>query len=114
MLNNKISIRRINLQFPTVYFDIINDSRIKGIHIISDLYNEELQLKEVTFLIIIRLIENAIIYLNKFDEQAANSSLEWAIQFWKSQREAFPTTNRSKCRACESKKECKQFAVNDF
>ena len=53
-------------------------------------------------------IENAVIYLNKFDEQEAESSLEWAIQFWKSQREAIPTTNQYKCRTCEYREECKQ------
>jgi len=52
-------------------------------------------------------IENAVIYLNKFDEQEAESSLEWAIQFWKGQREAIPTTNQYKCRICEYKEECK-------
>jgi CRISPR/Cas system-associated exonuclease Cas4 (RecB family) len=53
-------------------------------------------------------IENAVIYLNKFDEQAAQSSLEWAIQFWKGQREAISTTNPNKCRNCEYKEECKK------
>jgi len=53
-------------------------------------------------------IENAVIYLNKFDEQEAESSLEWAIQFWKAQRDAISTTNRNKCRVCEYKEECKE------
>ena len=51
-------------------------------------------------------IENAVIYLNKFDEQVAESSLDWAIQFWKSQREATLTTNHSKCIVCEYKEKC--------
>ena len=53
-------------------------------------------------------IENAVIYLNKFDEQEAESSLEWAIQFWKGQREAIQTSNHSKCRICEYEEECKR------
>ena len=53
-------------------------------------------------------IENAIVYLNKFDEQEAKSSLEWAIQFWKKQREAISTTNHNKCRVCEYEEECKR------
>ena len=53
-------------------------------------------------------IDNAVIYLNKFDEQEAESSLEWAIQFWKGQREAISTSNNNKCRVCEYEKECKQ------
>ena len=53
-------------------------------------------------------IENAVIHLNKFDEQEAESSLEWAIEFWKGQREAISTTNRNKCRICEYQEECKR------
>ena len=53
-------------------------------------------------------IENAIIYLNKFDEKEAESSLDWAIQFWKAQREAIKATNRNKCRVCEYEEECKK------
>jgi len=53
-------------------------------------------------------IENAVIYLNKFDQQEAESSLDWAIQFWKSQREATSTTNLNKCRICEYQEECKR------
>jgi len=50
--------------------------------------------------------EKAVIYLNKFDPEEAESSLNWAIQFWKNQREATPTSNPNKCRTCEYKKEC--------
>ncbi len=53
-------------------------------------------------------IENAVIYLNKFDEQDAEASLDWAIEFWKAQREAISTTNRNKCRICEYREECKK------
>jgi CRISPR/Cas system-associated exonuclease Cas4 (RecB family) len=53
-------------------------------------------------------IENAVIYLNKFDEHAAQSSLEWALQFWKGQRAAISTTNPKKCRNCEYREECKR------
>ncbi len=53
-------------------------------------------------------IENAVIYLNRFDEEAAKSSLEWALQYWKGQREAISTTNPNKCRNCEYKEECKE------
>jgi len=54
-------------------------------------------------------IDNAVVYLNKFDEQEAKSSLEWAIQFWKGQREAISTTNRNKCRICEYEEKCKDW-----
>jgi len=53
-------------------------------------------------------IENAVVYLNKFDEQEAQSSLDWAMEFWKCQREAISTTNLNKCRICEFREECKK------
>ena len=53
-------------------------------------------------------IENAVIYLNKFDEQEAKSSLDWAIQFWKGKREAISTVNHNKCKVCEYEEECKK------
>jgi CRISPR/Cas system-associated exonuclease Cas4 (RecB family) len=56
-------------------------------------------------------IENAVIYVNKFDEEVAQSSLEWALKFWKGQREAISTTNPNKCRNCEYKQECKRLIL---
>ena len=53
-------------------------------------------------------IENAIVYMNEFDEKEAKASLEWAIQFWKKQREAISTKNSNKCRVCEYEQECKK------
>jgi len=50
--------------------------------------------------------ENARIYLNKFDQIEAERDLDWAIEFWKKQREAIPTRNPNKCRSCEYKMEC--------
>ena len=54
-------------------------------------------------------IENATIYLNKFDEEQAKASLEWALEFWKKQRDAICTTNHYKCRICESEEHCEKF-----
>jgi CRISPR/Cas system-associated exonuclease Cas4 (RecB family) len=51
-------------------------------------------------------VENAIIYLNKFDEKIASSSLDWAIEFWKGKREAISTKNQNKCRVCEYFEQC--------
>ena len=53
-------------------------------------------------------IDNAVIYLNKFDSEEAKTSVDWAIQFWKAQREAISTSNRNKCRVCEYEEECKE------
>lgn len=54
-------------------------------------------------------IENATIYLNKFDEEQAKASLEWALEFWKKQRDAICTTNHYKCRICEYEEHCEKF-----
>jgi len=51
-------------------------------------------------------IENAVVYLDKFDEKEAVASLDWAIQFWKGEREAISTSNPNKCRVCEYQDQC--------
>ena len=58
--------------------------------------------------------ENAVIYLKKFNPEEAELSLDWAIEFWKSQREAIPTTNPNKCRTCEYNEECKPSIFNEL
>jgi hypothetical protein len=52
-------------------------------------------------------VENAVVYLNKFDEKEACASLDWAIEFWKGKRESIQTRNRNKCRVCEYYNQCK-------
>jgi len=51
-------------------------------------------------------VENARIYVNKFDQNEAEQDLDWAIEFWKKQREAIPTRNPNKCRSCEYNEKC--------
>ena len=51
-------------------------------------------------------LENAVVYLNKFDPNEAELALDWAIEFWKGQREAIQTMNPNKCRSCEYNAEC--------
>ena len=55
--------------------------------------------------------ENAVIYLNKFNPKEAEQNLDWAIEFWKKQREAIPTRNPNKCRSCEYEMECDACAL---
>ena len=50
--------------------------------------------------------ENARIYYNKFNEKEAENDLDWAIEFWKINREAIPTGNPNKCRSCEYGEKC--------
>jgi hypothetical protein len=51
-------------------------------------------------------IENANIYCCKFDKKVAEKNLEWAMDFWKKNREAIPSDNINKCTRCDYKKEC--------
>jgi CRISPR/Cas system-associated exonuclease Cas4 (RecB family) len=51
-------------------------------------------------------IENARIYLNKFNKAEAEQDLEWALQFWKNARGAIPTRNPNKCKTCEYNAKC--------
>ena len=50
--------------------------------------------------------ENARIYFNKFNQTEAEQDLDWAIEFWRKQREAIPTRNPNKCKSCEYNAEC--------
>jgi CRISPR/Cas system-associated exonuclease Cas4 (RecB family) len=52
--------------------------------------------------------ENAVIYLNKFNPNEAELALDWAIEFWKGQREATQTMNPNKCRSCEYNADCER------
>ncbi len=53
-------------------------------------------------------VEGANIYFKKFDVAKAGHDLEWALDFWKSKREAIPTSNPNKCRSCEYSAECRE------
>ena len=52
--------------------------------------------------------ENARIYVNKFNLNEAEQDLDWALEFWKNQREAIPTRNPNKCKSCQYNAECKR------
>jgi hypothetical protein len=53
-------------------------------------------------------INNARIYVNKFNRKEAEQNLNWAIDFWKKKREAIPTNNPNKCKSCEYNLKCDQ------
>jgi CRISPR/Cas system-associated exonuclease Cas4 (RecB family) len=53
-------------------------------------------------------VENARIFFSRFDETKAEQDLEWALEFWKRQRDAVPTRNPNKCINCEYSSECKK------
>jgi CRISPR/Cas system-associated exonuclease Cas4 (RecB family) len=51
-------------------------------------------------------IDDAIIHFCKFHSSEAQEDLQWAIEFWKQNREATPTTNPNKCARCEYQTQC--------
>jgi CRISPR/Cas system-associated exonuclease Cas4 (RecB family) len=52
---------------------------------------------------------NAVMY--PFSLESAVEELEWAVGFWRGRREAVPTRNPQKCKACEFKDRCSESLV---
>jgi len=50
--------------------------------------------------------EGARIYINRFNQEEAKRDIDWAIEFWKMEREAIPTRNPNKCKSCEYNEKC--------
>jgi hypothetical protein len=59
-------------------------------------------------------IDDAKIYVNKFDPACAEMDLQWALEYWKQAREAKPTNNQSKCGKCEYQVQCQQTTSKSF
>ena len=53
-------------------------------------------------------INGARVYFNRFDGIKAEQDLDWALGFWKRQREAIPTRNPNKCASCEFSAKCRK------
>jgi len=51
-------------------------------------------------------IDDAKIHVCKFHSSEVRKDLQWAIDFWKKNREATPTNNQNKCSRCEYKTQC--------
>ncbi len=71
-------------------------------HEICQLAMSRLKRKEPTKLPIQRVV--AMMY--PFSLQEAIEKLEWAIGFWKGEREAVPTKSQAKCAVCDLKEKC--------
>ena len=50
--------------------------------------------------------ETIRIFINEFQVEDARQELEWALGYWKGQRDAIPTRNPNKCRICPFKDRC--------
>jgi hypothetical protein len=51
-------------------------------------------------------VDDAKVYLCKFNRLQAEKDLAWALEFWGNYREAEPTSNPNKCLRCEHKVRC--------
>jgi PD-(D/E)XK nuclease superfamily len=51
-------------------------------------------------------LDNARVFLVKYNHGDAEKDLNWAIKFWKQEREAIPTQNPNKCKTCEYFEKC--------
>ena len=51
-------------------------------------------------------IDNAKIYVCKFNRTNAEKNLDWALEFWNNRRAAEPASNQNKCARCEYRTEC--------
>jgi len=96
-----------NMGFDTsrlFYAIVVADPATKG--------NPELQTKAIDAIFkkgfeeSILSIDDAIIYFCKFDLSDARKDPQWALQFWKQNREALPTNNPNKCFKCEYQIQC--------
>jgi CRISPR/Cas system-associated exonuclease Cas4 (RecB family) len=51
-------------------------------------------------------LKNARVFLRKYNHGDAEKDLNWAVKFWKQEREAIPTQNPNKCKTCEYFEKC--------
>jgi hypothetical protein len=51
-------------------------------------------------------LDNARVFLCKYNGNEAQSNLDWAVKFWKLEREALATRNLNKCKTCEYFEKC--------
>ena len=70
--------------------------------ILHSFFLEALYKKEKSML----TIDNVKIFINKFNPTQAERDLNWALEFWKGERIAIPTSKIYKCQRCEYKTKC--------
>ena len=46
-------------------------------------------------------LDNARVFLCKYNHSDAERDLDWAVTYWRNKRDAIPTENPNKCNACE-------------
>jgi len=51
-------------------------------------------------------IDGANVYIYEYHQIDAERDIDWALDYWRGTREAFPADNSSKCRNCEYRDKC--------
>jgi hypothetical protein len=51
-------------------------------------------------------VKDAHVYLYEYKKGDAEKDIDWAIEYWKGSRDAYPADNPNKCRSCEYKEKC--------
>jgi hypothetical protein len=48
----------------------------------------------------------ATVYVYPYRSHDAERDIDWALDYWRSNREAIPTRNPNKCKSCEYRNSC--------
>jgi len=56
--------------------------------------------------VVLETIARAVAKVARFDLEQAQEELEWALGFWRGQREVKPTQKAWECRACQVRAYC--------
>jgi hypothetical protein len=51
-------------------------------------------------------LDDAKVFLHKYVHEDAEKDINWALKFWKREREAIPSQNLNKCKVCEYFEKC--------
>ncbi len=87
------------------YAIIVADPRNRGNTKLREEALEAIKVNDGSGEGVIRL-DDAVVYVEKFDLAMAEQRLDWAIGYWLNRREAKRSENSHKCGCCEYHKEC--------
>jgi hypothetical protein len=51
-------------------------------------------------------VKDSYVYLYEYNKGEAEKDIDWALEYWKCSRDAYPADNPNKCRSCEYKEKC--------
>lgn len=115
-----ILLRELGFKTTELYYVIItaplnmrNNRKVKSIiyfRILNSFLGEFLLNKEKKTY----EIHNFNLSFYKFNPIEAEQKLDWALEFWKNERDAIPTDNTNKCKRCKYNKKCEYHSKNKF